>query len=100
MYKWIRSILLLTTMLSIVVFLCYWLGTRFSTNISDWGSFADYISGIPLSIITLLLVVETYRNQKEYNKIIQFENVFFKMYLSVKIQNVVFATSYYSIFCA
>lgn len=84
-YKIACGFLALIALISIGVFVLYWKDSHISFIMSDWGSFADYISGIPLSIITILFVIATYKEQKDSNKIIQFESSFFYLCSSVKI---------------
>lgn len=76
--------LLLIALLSIGVFVLCWNGSHISTIMADWGSFADYISGIPLSIITIIIIIVTYKEQKDSNRTIRFESSFFCLYSSVK----------------
>ena len=53
-YKIACGFLAFIALISIGVFVLYWKDSHISFIMSDWGSFADYISGIPLSIITIL----------------------------------------------
>jgi hypothetical protein len=74
--------LLLIAFASIGVFVLCWNGSHISTIMADWGSFADYISGIPLSIITIIIIIVTYKEQKDSNRTIRFESSFFCLYSS------------------
>ena len=82
--KKIVSFLVVLFIISILIFIYKWFGTSLSDSISDWGSFADYFSGIPLSIITIIIIVVTYKEQKDSNRTIRFESSFFCLYSSVK----------------
>ena len=50
-----------------------------SKNIADWGSFGDYIGGITLSLISILLLYKTYKEQIYANVIIRFESRFWNL---------------------
>lgn len=80
--KKIVSFLGVLFIISILIFIYQWFGTSLSDNIADWGSFADYFSGIPLSIITIIIIIVTYKEQKDSNRTIRFESSFFCLYSS------------------
>ena len=80
--KKIVSFLGVLFIISILIFIYQWFGTSLSDNIADWGSFADYFCGIPLSIITIIIIIVTYKEQKDSNRTIRFESSFFCLYSS------------------
>lgn len=80
--KKIVSFLGVLFIISILIFIYQWFGTSLSDSIADWGSFADYFSGIPLSIITIIIIIVTYKEQKDSNRTIRFESSFFCLYSS------------------
>lgn len=69
--------------LGIFVFQFY--KSSLSGNIADWGSFGDYIGGIILSLISILLIYKTYQEQKYANIITQFENRFWNLKNGIKL---------------
>lgn len=71
--------------LSVVFFVFQFHDNAFSDNISDWGSFGDYIGGIILSLISILLIYKTYQEQKYANIITQFENRFWNLKNGIKL---------------
>lgn len=56
-----------------------------SEDIADWGSFGDYIGGVILSLISILLIYKTYQEQKYANIIIKLENRFWNLKNRIKL---------------
>ena len=71
----IISLLVIT---AILIFIYQFWSTALSENISDCGSFGNYI-GIALSGISILLIYLTYNEQRKANSIIRFETSFWKI---------------------
>ena len=71
--------------LSVVFFVFQFHDNAFSDNISDWGSFGDYVGGIILSLISIFLLYKTYKEQQYTNVITQFENRFWNLKCRIKL---------------
>lgn len=71
--------------LFVLLFVFQFHDNAFSDNISDWGSFGDYIGGIILSLISILLIYKTYQEQKYANIIARFENRFWNLKCRIKL---------------
>ena len=54
-----------------------------SDDISDWGSFGDYMM-IIISIISIVLIYQTYVEQRDTNKLICFENAYWNLKKELK----------------
>ena len=64
--------------LQLVLFILNFYSHPLSNSISDWGSFGDYMA-IAISVISIILVYQTYREQRDTNKLICFENAFWNL---------------------
>lgn len=73
---WPVWILAACVVLQLIVYLLRFHGSL-SYDSSDWSAFASYM-GISFSILSVLLVYLTYRNQVRMSAILQFESVFFQ----------------------
>ena len=67
-----------TTALLLGVFFWQFHDSPLSDYISDWGSFGDYVT-ICISLISVALIYQTYREQVESNKFIRFENTYWNL---------------------
>ena len=64
--------------LQLVLFILNFYSHPLSNSISDWGSFGDYMS-IAISVISVILVYQTYTEQRDTNKLIRFENTYWNL---------------------
>lgn len=73
--------------LSVVFFVFQFHDNVFSDNISDWGSFGDYVGEIILSLISIFLLYKTYKEQQYTNVITRFESRFWNLKCRIKFTN-------------
>ena len=66
------------TVLLLGVFFWQFHDSPLSDHVSDWGSFGDYIA-ICISLVSVVLIYQTYREQVESNKFIRFENTYWNL---------------------
>ena len=62
----------------LVIFILKFYSYPLSDDISDWGSFGDYMM-IIISIISIVLIYQTYAEQRDTNKLICFENTYWNL---------------------
>ena len=72
---------------SVVFFVFQFHDNVFSDNISDWGSFGDYVGEIILSLISIFLLYKTYKEQQYTNVITRFESRFWNLKCRIKFTN-------------
>ena len=64
--------------LQLLLFILNFYSHPLSNSISDWGSFGDYMS-IAISVISVILVYQTYTEQRDTNILICFENTYWNL---------------------
>ena len=75
------------TILFLEIFVFQFYKSTLSGDIADWGSFGDYIGGIVLSLISILLIYKTYQEQKYANIIARFENRFWNLKNGIELRD-------------
>ena len=89
--KYIISIIILIVIvlffMSTTLFVYKFANTELSDKIADWGNFGNYI-GFPMTMLTIVLLLLTFLEQRRTNNLSLFESAFWKLYDCVKLNNV------------
>lgn len=73
--------------MSTALFLYKFADSELSDKMTDWGSFGDYIV-FPMTLLTIILLLLTFWEQKRTNDINQFETTFWRLYDKIELNNI------------
>ena len=80
-------IVIVVFIMSTALFLYKFADSELSDKMTDWGSFGDYIV-FPMTLLTIILLLLTFWEQKRTNDINQFETTFWRLYDKMELNNI------------
>ena len=80
-------IVIVVFIMSTTLFLYKFADSELSDKITDWGSFGNYI-GFPMTLLTIILLLLTFLEQKRTNDINQFETAFWRLYDKIELRSI------------